>query len=285
MSARLLDGKVLAAHLKESLKKEIDELKVRTGRTPVVVSILTGDDPSALSYAGSQKKTAEALGIEYRLAHLPSSVSQQEFVRLIEDLNSDINVHGIMINKPLPPHIDYASLANLVVDGKDIEGLNIANIGKMFLGKTKLFPCTAAAVMEHLRFANIPLRGKEAVVIGRSEIVGKPLMLLLLQESATVTVCHSGTTEAGKLAEHVRRADVVVAAIGKPAFVKGEWIKPGAVVIDVGINQLASKIVGDVDFDSVSKVAGAITPVPGGVGPVTSVLLMKNVVEAFKQQI
>lgn len=285
MSARLLDGKILAGHLKEALQKEIDELKARTGRGPVVVSILTGDDPSALSYANSQKKTAEALGIEYRLANLPSSVSQEEFVRLIEDLNSDINVHGIMINKPLPSHIDHGNLANLVVEGKDIEGLNVANIGKMFLGKTKLIPCTAAAVMEHLRFAKVALRGKEAVIIGRSEIVGKPLMLLLLQESATVTVCHSGTSEAGTLAEHVRRADVVVAAIGKPAFVKGDWVKPGAVVIDVGINQLASKIVGDVDFDAVSKVAGAITPVPGGVGPVTSVVLMKNVVEAFKQQI
>ncbi len=285
MSARLLDGKILAGHLKETLKKEINELKVRTGRVPVVVSILTGDDPSALSYANSQKKTAEALGIEYRLTNLPSSVSQQEFIRLIDDLNSNINVHGIMINKPLPSHIDYGNLANLVVEGKDIEGLNVTNIGKIFLGKTKLIPCTAAAVMEHLRFANVTLRGKEAVVIGRSEIVGKPLMLLLLQESATVTVCHSGTSEAGKLSEHLRRADVVVAAIGKPAFVKGDWIKPGAVVIDVGINQVGSKIVGDVDFDSVSKVAGAITPVPGGVGPVTSVVLMKNVVEAFKQQI
>lgn len=284
MSARLLDGKILASHLKETLKREIDELKRRTGRIPVVVSILTGDDPSALSYANSQKKTAEALGIEYRLTNLPSSVSRQEFIRIIDDLNADINVHGIMINKPLPSHINYGNLANLIVEGKDIEGLNVANIGKMFLGKTKLIPCTAAAVMEHLRFANIPLRGKEAVVVGRSEIVGKPLMLLLLQESATVTVCHSGTSEAGKLIEHVRRADVVVAAIGKPAFVKGDWIKPGAVVIDVGINQMAGKIVGDVDFDAASKVAGAITPVPGGVGPVTSIVLMKNVIEAFKQQ-
>ena len=283
MSARLLDGKILAAQLKEKLKSEVESLTGRVGKPPVMVSILTGDDPSALSYANSQQKTAEALGIEYRLMNLPSSISREEFIQVIEQLNLDRSVNGVMINKPLPSHIDYATLANLVNENKDIEGLNLANIGKMFLGKTKLLPCTAAAVMEHLRFAQIPLRGKEAVVLGRSEIVGKPLMILLLGESATVTVCHSGTSEAGKLIDHVKRADVVVAAIGKAHFVKGDWVKPVAVVIDVGINQEGSKIVGDVEFASVSKVAGAITPVPGGVGPVTSVLLMRNVVEAFKQ--
>jgi methylenetetrahydrofolate dehydrogenase (NADP+) / methenyltetrahydrofolate cyclohydrolase len=283
MSARLLDGKLLAEQLREKLKTEIASLKNQTGRSPVVTSILTGEDPSAQSYAGSQKRTAEALGIEYRLMNLPSSIAKDEFVQLIDQLNADRGVDGIMINKPLPPQIDYGTLANLVCETKDIEGLNVANIGKMFLGKTKLLPCTAAAVMEHLKAAQVPLRGKEVVVLGRSEIVGKPLMILLLAESATVTVCHSGTSEAGKLNEHLRRADVVVAAIGKAGFVKGDTVKPGAVVIDVGINQEGSKIVGDVEFSSVSKVAGALTPVPGGVGPVTSVILMRNVVEAFKQ--
>jgi methylenetetrahydrofolate dehydrogenase (NADP+)/methenyltetrahydrofolate cyclohydrolase len=283
MSARLLDGKVLAGQLKDKLKRDVDALTAKAGRPPVVTSILTGEDPSAASYATSQKRTAEALGIEYRLMNLPSSISKEEFVQLIEQLNADRGVDGIMINKPLPPQIDYGTIANLVCDTKDIEGLNVGNIGKMFLAKTRLLPCTAAAVMEHLKFAGVALRGKEAVVIGRSEIVGKPLMILLLAESATVTVCHSGTSEAGKLVEHVKGADVVVAAIGKANFVKGDWIKPGAVVIDVGINQEGSKIVGDVEFSSVSKVASAVTPVPGGVGPVTSVLLMRNVIEAFKQ--
>ncbi|MBP6343334.1 MAG: bifunctional 5,10-methylenetetrahydrofolate dehydrogenase/5,10-methenyltetrahydrofolate cyclohydrolase [Candidatus Omnitrophica bacterium] len=282
MSAQLLDGKVLAGILKENLKREIDGLKARTGSVPVVVSILTGEDPSALSYAESQKKTAESLGIDYRLKKLPASVSQDEMLGVIRDLNNDNSVHAVLINKPLPSQIEYGVVANAIAEGKDIEGLNVANIGKMFFGKRQLFPCTAAAVMEHLRFARIPLRGKEAVIIGRSEIVGKPLILLLLAENATVTVCHSAT-DASKLIEHLRRADVVVAAVGKPGFVKGEWIKPGATVIDVGINRVEGRIVGDVDFASVSQVAGAITPVPGGVGPVTSVVLMKNAVEAFKK--
>ncbi len=283
MSARLLDGKILAEQLREKLKSEIAALKSQSGKSPVVVSIVTGEDPSAQSYAHSQKKTAEALGIEYRLMNLPSSIAKEEFVQLIAQLNLDRSVDGIMINKPLPTQIDHGTLANLVAEDKDVEGLNVANLGKMFLGKTTLLPCTAAAVMEHLRFAEVPLRGKEAVVLGRSEIVGKPLMILLLAESATVTICHSGTNESGKLFDHLRRADVVVAAIGRAGFVKGDAIKPGAVVIDVGINQEGSRIVGDVEFASVSKVAGAITPVPGGVGPVTSVMLMRNVVEAFKQ--
>ena len=284
MSVQILDGKALAGILKENLKKEINEIKSRTGLVPIVVSILTGSDPSAVSYADSQKKTAESLGIDYRLKNLSASVSQQELTESIKGLNADRQVHAILVNKPLPAHIEYGAIANCVADVKDIEGLNIANIGKMFLGKAKLFPCTAAAVMEHLRFAQIPLRGKEVVVIGRSEIVGKPLILMLLAANATVTVCHSAT-DPNKLIEHLRRADVVVVAIGKAGFLKGDWVKPGAVVIDVGINRVDGKIVGDVEFESVSKVAGAITPVPGGVGPVTAVMLMNNAFQAFKQQI
>jgi|CXWL01.1.fsa_nt_gi methylenetetrahydrofolate dehydrogenase (NADP+)/methenyltetrahydrofolate cyclohydrolase len=285
MSAQLLDGKVLTEVLKENLKKEIGDIKSRQGKVPVVVSILTGEDSSAISYANSQKKTAEAVGIDYRLRNLPASVSQDEFKRLIHELNCDQAVHAILINKPLPPHIEYSVLVNNISDVKDVEGLNLINIGKLFFGKTKLVPCTAAAVMEHLRFAKISLRGKEVVIIGRSEIVGKPLMLLLLAENATVTVCHSATDAAGKLVEHVRRADVVIVAIGQAGFLKGDWVKPGAVVVDVGINRVDGKIVGDADYESVLKVAGAITPVPGGVGPVTSIMLMKNVLEAFKQKI
>lgn len=281
MSARILDGKILAGILKENLKREIGEIRSGHGRVPVVVSILTGSDPGAVSYAQSQKKTAESLGIDYRLKILPANISAQEFAGVIEDLNSDNEVHGILINKPLPSQIDHAAVSNLIADVKDVEGLNVVNLGKMFLNRTRLFPCTAASVMELLRFAQVPLKGKDVVVVGRSEIVGKPLILLLLSQHATVTVCHSHTQ---KIIEHLRRADIVIVAIGKPNFLQADWIKPGAVVIDVGINRVDGKIVGDVDFASVSKVAGAITPVPGGVGPVTSVLLMNNVVEAFKQQ-
>ena len=285
MSAQILDGKVLAGLLKENLKKEIDDIKSRQGKSPVVVSILTGDDPSELSYANSQKKTADAVGIDYRFKNLPASVSQEEFKQLIHELNRDAAIHAILINKPLPSHIEYGTLVNNISDVKDVEGLNLVNLGKLFLGKTKLIPCTAAAVIEHLRFAKIPLRGKEVVIIGRSEIAGKPLMLLLLAEHATVTVCHSATDAAGKLVDHLRRADIVIVAVGQAGFLKSDWVKPGAVVVDVGINRVDGKIVGDADYESVSRVAGAITPVPGGVGPVTSIMLMKNAVEAFKQQI
>lgn len=285
MSARLLDGKALAAVLQENLKNEIVNIKSRHNQVPVVMSIVTGDDASAFSYANSQKKTADILGIDYRLKNLPASVSVTEFKKLIQELNADPLIHAVLINKPLPSQIDYGAIANEVSDVKDIEGLNLVNIGKLFLGKTKLLPCTAAAVMEHLAFAQVPLRGKEVVIVGRSEIVGKPLILLLLAQNATVTVCHSATDAAGKLADHVRRADVVIVAVGKANFLKGDWVKPGAVVIDVGINRVNGKLIGDADFESVSKVASAITPVPGGVGPVTSVVLMKNAVEAFKQQI
>lgn len=281
MSAHILDGKVLAGVLKEDLKRQIDEIKSKKGTIPVVVSLLTGSDPSAVSYAESQKKTALSLGIDYRLKILSENISGQEFISVIEGLNEDASVHGILINKPLPAQIDHAAVSNLIKDVKDIEGLNIQNLGKMFLNKARLVPCTAAAVMEHLKFAQVSLKGKDVVVIGRSEIVGKPLVLLLLSQHATVTVCHSHTQN---LIEHVRRADVVIVAIGKPNFLQGDWVKPGAVVIDVGINRVDGKIVGDVDFGAVFKVAGAITPVPGGVGPVTSVLLMNNVLEAFKQQ-
>lgn len=282
MSARILDGKILAGLLKDDLKREIAEIKAKSGKVPVVLSIVTGSEPAAVSYAESQRKTAESVGIDYRLKSLPANISQQEFVSVLQSLNDDKEVHGILINKPLPSQIDHVVVSNLIADFKDIEGLNVANLGKMFLNRTRLFPCTAQAVMEHLRHAEIPLKGKDTVVIGRSEIVGKPLILLLLSQHATVTVCHSQTQ---KLVEHVRRADVVIVAIGKPGFVKADWIKPGAVVIDVGINRVNGKIVGDVDFDAVCKVASAVTPVPGGVGPVTAVLLMNNAVQAFKQQI
>jgi len=284
MSAQVLDGKVVAATLKEQLKIEISSLKNINNRVPVVVSVVTGNDPSALSYLSSQKKTADELGIDYQLRELPSTISSDEFKGIILDLNHNKNVHAVLINKPLPSTINFSLMVNLISDSKDIEGLSLVNLGRLFLGQTKIIPCTAAAVMEHLLHAKIDLKGKDVVIIGRSEIVGKPLIMLLLAQNATVTVCHSATDAAGKLKEHIKRADIVIVAIGKPLFLKGDWIKPGAVVIDVGINRQDGKIVGDVDFESVAKKAFAVTPVPGGIGPVTSVMLMKNVVEAFKQQ-
>ncbi len=285
MSAQLLDGRVLANQIKEALKKSVEELRKTAGAVPCLKNLMIGNDASACAYAASQKKVAEQMGIRYELVNLPKNISQQELIASIEKLNRDTSVHGIMIHKPVPSQIDYRTVANYVDTKKDLEGINVANIGRMLIGETNIIPCTPAAVMEHIRATGVDLRGREAVIVGHSEIVGKPLSLLLLQQYATVTVCHVATSEAGHLREHVGRADVLIVAVGKPALIKGEWIKKGAIVIDVGINQVGDKIVGDVEFDAAKAKASFITPVPGGVGPVTVVMLMKNGLEAYKLQI
>ena len=284
MSAKLLDGKVLAARLKEDLKKEVAILKKQAGREPRFINVMVGDDPGAVSYANSQKKISEEIGIAYELTSLPLETTQQKLIEHIERLNRDSNINGIMIYKPVPKHIDYSAVVDRIAADKNLEATHVANIGRVVLGTTKILPCTPAAVMEHLRSTKTDLSGKEAVIVGRSDVVGKPLFFLLLKEAASVTVCHSGTDRAGKLADHVKRADIVVAAVGKAGFVKGEWIKKGAIVIDVGINRVDNKIVGDVEFEAAAKQASFITPVPGGVGPVTVMMLIKNGIEALKMQ-
>ncbi len=284
-SARILDGKALADTIKEKLKKELEDHKRSTGEVPRLVNVMIGDNHSSCAYANSQKKAADLIGIHYELITLPLKVSQKELIDWIKRLNQDPKVNGIMIHKPVPAQIDYRTIANYVDPSKDLEGINVTNIGKMILGETNIIPCTPAAVMEHIQSTGVALRGKEAVIVGHSEIVGKPLSLLLLEQYLTVTICHIATTEAGKLVEHVGRADVLVVAVGKAHLIKGEWIKKGAIVIDVGINQVGDQIQGDVEFESAKKRAGYITPVPGGVGPVTVVMLMKNGIEAFKVQV
>ena len=282
MSVTILDGRALASKLKEGLSKEIASLKSLHHQTPRIVSIAFGQNVASQSYIASQQKAAESLGIHYELEVLPESLSQKEVMELIEKINNYKEVHGILINKPVPASIDFYTLINAIVPSKDIEGMNLANLGMLLMNKTRLWPCTPSAALALLKSSGVSLQGKTAVVLGRSEIVGKPMSLLLLQENMTVTVCHSKTKD---LPNVVRKADVVVAALGKPLFVQGDWIKPGAIVIDVGINQVDGKIVGDVDFESCKDKASFITPVAGGVGPVTSVILMKNVVEAFKHSL
>lgn len=284
MTATILDGKQLSQKLQSELKAEVDALKAKTGKVPRFVNIVIGQDASAASYGKSQKRVAENIGIDYQFAYLPHTITQQELLDQVEFLNHDPAVHGIMIHKPVPNTIDFQAAANSILPMKDIEGMNETNLGQLLLSKTKIHPCTPAAVMAHLDAAGVNLAGKDVVVVGRSEIVGKPVALLLLERNATVTVCHSGTSKAGKLEEHVGRADVVVVAVGRPEFVKGSWIKKGAVVIDVGINYVNDKLVGDVEFAPAAERASAITPVPGGVGPVTAVMLMKNGIETFKIQ-
>lgn len=282
--ANILDGRQLASDIKLQIKDEVQALKERYGKVPRMVNIIIGNDPGSCSYAKSQMRAAEQVGMRYDLATVEQNISQEGMIEYVRNLNEDPDVNGIMIHKPIPEHIDYREVANHVDVNKDLEGINVANIGKMVLNETQIIPCTPASVMAHLKASGVNLRGKEAVIVGASEIVGRPLSLLLLNEMATVTICHIATSKAGKLVEHVQRADVLVVAVGKAGLIKGEMVKEGAVVVDVGINRQGNSIVGDVDFDSAKERAGHITPVPGGVGPVTVAMLMRNALEAFKIQ-
>jgi methylenetetrahydrofolate dehydrogenase (NADP+)/methenyltetrahydrofolate cyclohydrolase len=277
---KLLEGKVIAEKIKEEIKQQVAALKLR----PVLASIQVGENLASEAYIKSQRKSAESLGIDYQLHKLTADVTESHLVDFIQKLNANKLVHGIIIQMPLPRQIDYKKMSQFIAPEKDVEGMHPINIGKILFGKTKLIPCTAAAVMELLISTGIDLYGKEVVVVGHSEIVGKPLALLLLDKFATVTVCHIGTSQAGKLEEHVKKAEVLVVAVGKAGLIKGEWIKQGTIVIDVGINRLGDKIVGDVEFETAKKRASYITPVPGGVGPLTVTMLMRNLVEAAKLQ-
>jgi methylenetetrahydrofolate dehydrogenase (NADP+) / methenyltetrahydrofolate cyclohydrolase len=278
--AKLLEGKPIAEKIKGQIKQEISFLK----RAPVLASIQVGENAGAESYAKSQKKVAESLGIVYQFHKLSQDTSEDKLAEFIQKLNADKSVDGIIVQMPLPQEIDYKKISQYISPEKDAEGMHPANIGKIPFNQTKILPCTPAAVMELLKETTIDLYGKEVVVVGHSEIVGKPLALLLLDKFATVTVCHIGTSKAGKLAEHVQKAEILIVAVGKAGLIKGEWVKVCAIVIDVGINRVGDKIVGDVEFDSAEKRASWITPVPGGVGPLTVTMLMRNLVEAAKLQ-
>jgi methylenetetrahydrofolate dehydrogenase (NADP+) / methenyltetrahydrofolate cyclohydrolase len=282
--AKLLEGKPLAEKIKEAIRQEI----LHSGLKPVLASIIVGENAGAETYSKSQKKTADSLGIEYQLHKLPADTSEASLLEFIGKLNNDKAVNGIIIQMPLPQQIDYKKISQFISPEKDVEGMHPANMGKLVFGTSlslsNILPCTAAAVMELLKESGVDLYGREVVVVGHSEIVGKPLALLLLDKFATVSVCHIGTSKAGKLEQHVRGAEVLIVAVGKAGLIKGDWVKEGAVVIDVGINRVADKIVGDVEFEPAEKRAAYITPVPGGVGPLTVTLLMRNVVEAAKIQ-
>jgi len=274
--AKLLEGKPIADRIKEELKKEIAALE----NAPVLSSVLVGDNPGAQSYVKSQKKAAENLGIIYQLHVLPQETGEKALLEFVQELNRDKSVNGIIIQMPLPEHIDYKKISQHINPDKDIEGMNPANFGKLVFGQAKILPCTPAAVMELLKESGVDLYGKETVVVGHSEIVGKPVALMLLDKFATVTVCHIGTSKAQKLEEHVRKAEVLIVAVGRAGLIKGEWVRDGAIVIDVGINRVGDKISGDVEFEAAEKRASFITPVPGGVGPLTVTMLMRNLVAA-----
>lgn len=284
MVAQLLSGKEIASKIKEDLKKEIEALKAKFGDGPSLVSVAVGENPASAVYMKSQKKTAETLGVGFDLQNLPADIKEKELIEHIKKLNRDPKVSAIIIQMPLPQSIDAKKVISCIDPAKDAEGMHPENIGKLVLGKGKVLPCTPAACMELLKETGEDLYGKEVVVVGHSEIVGKPLALLLLDKFATTTVCHIATGERGILPEHVKRAEVLIVAVGKANLIKGDLVKEGAIVIDVGINRVEGKLVGDVEFEPASQKASFITPVPGGVGPLTVTMLMRNVIEAFKQQ-
>jgi methylenetetrahydrofolate dehydrogenase (NADP+)/methenyltetrahydrofolate cyclohydrolase len=282
--ARLLEAKLLTEKLKSDLKAEVLKLKARVTGDLVLASVEVGSDQNSGIYTNMQKKAAQNLGIEYLLHTLPNDTSEGRLLDFIGKLNSDPKVSGIIVQMPLPAHIAEKRVGEFISPEKDIEGIHPYNLGRLLLGETKIIPCTAASVMELIRASGVELYGKNACIVGRSEIVGKPLIFLLLEASCTVTVCHSGTSKAGKLADFVGNADILVVALGKPEFIKGSWVKNGAVVIDVGINKVDDQIVGDVEFKGAFERAAYISPVPGGVGPLTVLMLMRNFIEAAKLQ-
>ncbi len=274
--AKLLEARPIAQKIKAELACRVRALAAR----PVLVSILVGDNPGSASYVKSQEKCAEELGIDYRLHAFKSDVSEEELAGFLMKAGSDKKTNGVIIQMPLPSHIDQKKISRYIPADKDVEGLHPHNVGMLVFGKGRILPCTPAAVMALIESTGMDLKGKETVIVGHSEIVGKPLALMLVERLATVTVCHIGTSLADKLQEHVERAEILVVAAGKAHLIKGPWIREGAVVIDVGINRVGANIVGDVDFETARTRAAYITPVPGGVGPLTVVMLMRNLVEA-----
>lgn len=277
MSARIIDGKAVAARIRADLKSQITELTAR-GKQPGLAVIIVGENPSSRKYVNMKKKACAELGIYSEEHALAEDITQAELAGLIDDLNHNPKIHGILVQLPLPNHIDEQSIIERISPGKDVDGLHPISVGRLMIGMPGFVSCTPAGVMELIKETGVSVNGKECVVIGRSNLVGKPQAILLLREHGTVTICHSKTRN---LAEVCRRADILIAAVGKAELITGDMIKPGAIVIDVGTSVKADgKLVGDVHFQSAAEVAGWITPVPGGVGPMTIAMLMKNTVES-----
>jgi methylenetetrahydrofolate dehydrogenase (NADP+)/methenyltetrahydrofolate cyclohydrolase len=278
MTANILDGKALALSIRQSIKTRVEELTAAGKRAPGLAVILVGSDPASEIYVRNKRKACEEVGFVSRAWDLPAETSQAELLSIIEQVNDDDDIDGILVQSPLPAHIDEETVIEAIRTDKDVDGFHPYNIGRLAVRKPTLRSCTPKGVMALLETTGIDLHGQEAVVVGASNIVGRPMCLELLLAGATVTITHRFTKN---LEAHVRRADILVVAVGKPGIVKGEWVKPGAVVIDVGINRLDNnKLVGDVDFEAASQRAAAITPVPGGVGPMTIAMLLQNTFEA-----
>ncbi|MCI4454397.1 MAG: bifunctional methylenetetrahydrofolate dehydrogenase/methenyltetrahydrofolate cyclohydrolase FolD [Thermodesulfobacterium sp.] len=290
MPAQILDGKSIAQEIREGIKKEVMELKERHGVVPGLVTILVGENPASVSYVTAKQRTAHELGFYSVQENLPENVSEDELLKLIDKYNRDEKIHGILVQLPLPKHINERKVLYAIDPRKDVDGFHPVNVGKLVIGEPCFIPCTPYGILILLAKTGVPVDGADVVVIGRSNIVGKPIANLLMQKrkpvgNATVTVCHTGTKD---IASHSRRADILIVAAGVPKFVTADMVKEGAVVIDVGVNRIGTtpdgkaKLCGDVDFESVKEKASFITPVPGGVGPMTITMLMKNTLESAK---
>jgi len=292
MSAKIISGTKIAGQIREDLKKEISELKEKHGLTPGLVTILVGDDPASKIYVGQKEKACENLGIYSRRIDLPPETTESALLSLIRELNKDAKIHGILVQLPLPKQINQQRVIYAIDPDKDVDGFHPVNVGKMVIGEKSFLPCTPHGILELLVHSGIQTEGAEVVIVGRSNIVGKPLLNLMIQKrpagNATVTICHTKTRD---LSFHTKRADILIAAIGRPKAITRDMVKDGVVVIDVGVNRIGKTpegkviLAGDVDFEGIKEKAAAITPVPGGVGPMTIVMLMKNTVEAAKMSL
>lgn len=281
---KIVDGREIARKINAAVKEEVEKISSLAGRRPKLLSIIVGKGEDAEIYVNMQKKTAEIVGIEFDILRFDSGVSQETLSNKIKKLNADEAVTAVILQKPLPDSLDHNKLLFSMDPRKDAEGIHPYNLGKILRREAYIVPCTPGAIMKILRVENVDLYGKEVVIIGHSAIVGKPLSLMMLNENATTTVCHIATFQKGDLPAHVKRADVLIVAVGSPELIKADWLKKGAVVIDVGINKIEERLVGDVEFVKAQNVASIISPVPGGVGPVTVSILMRNVLRAYKEQ-
>jgi len=289
MSAKIISGTEIAKEIRVELKQEIAQLKEEHGLTPGLATVLVGDDPASKVYVGQKDKSCNNLGIYSKMIKLPGNTSEEDLLKLIDELNNDSSIHGILVQLPLPGHINETRVLYAIDPDKDVDGFHPVNVGKMVIGEKCFLPCTPHGVLELLSRSGVKTEGAEVVIVGRSNIVGKPVLNLMLQKrpsgNATVTLCHTRTKD---ISFHTKRADIIIVATGHPKTVTGDMVREGVVVIDVGVNRIGKTpegkaiLAGDVEFDSVKEKAAAITPVPGGVGPMTIVMLMKNTVEAAR---
>ena len=293
MTAKLIKGTEIREEILKEIEEEVKQIKEKHGVVPGLVTILVGENPASVSYVTLKIKTAKRVGFKEVQENLPENVSEEELLALIDKYNKDDSIHGILVQLPLPKHINEKKVIYAIDPDKDVDAFHPVNVGRLVIGEPKFLPCTPAGIQEMIVRAGVPTDGAEVVVVGRSNIVGKPIAIMMMQKgrgaNATVTVCHTGTKD---LEYHCKRADILIVAAGRPGLVKAEWIKPGACVIDVGVNRVGISektgkpiLKGDVDFDKAKEIAGWITPVPGGVGPMTITMLMKNTLNSLKYKL